>query len=204
MSSSSSTPSSPSRRRFLRWGAGLTTLSVVGWVRTPRAFHLTDGSLKNLRSRSATVLASVFPVMLPPSAPSSPKDLERYVRAVDDYLTGLDPFDILQVNALLLAIDQTPLLFRFQWRRFSRANPGQQAASLRGWQTSMIGLRRLAYRTLKTMCFLAYYQDDRAFKDIGYPGPLFRQFKGLPHSQKRYDGLLAPKGKQPTSPVKKP
>ncbi len=201
--SPASTPRSIGRRRFLRGSLFLGGSAIVGWsrLRQPQSHLFRD--LQNLKPWSAVILVSVLRTLLPPSAPQTPEALLKYIRAIDRYLTGMEPWDILQVNALLLGVDQAPLLFQWQWSRFSRSTKQQCSRALKDWQTSSLGLRRLAYRTLKTMAFLAYYQTDEAFQTIGYSGPLFRNFQGLPHSRARYDSLLAPASTTPKSKTPK-
>ena len=135
----------------------------------------------------------------PPAANRSPQKLLEHVRFVDGYLTGLDAGDVWQLRWLLSLFDHaTPLELKL--RRFTRLTDADRADVLLGWQRSAIGLRRLGYRSLKSLAFLAYYRDDEAFATIGYPGPLMRGFAGPVESQERYDALLAPADARPGAP----
>ena len=157
--------------------------------------------LQNLSSTQGAILMSLVEAMLPPEADRRPEKLADHVHFIDGYLTGMDPSDVEQLRALILLMEHLTLPLAAHPLRFTRMGEGARIRYLRGWQTSRVGLRRLGFRSLKTLIFLVYYRDPEAWEGIGYPGPIAPHFAGLPQSQQLYDSLLAPLGATPSFPL---
>lgn len=90
---------------------------------------------------------------------------------VDAYVARLDPGIRGDVRGLLELLEHSPLWLGLA-SPFSALPPQQQDRVLRDWQDSGLALRRQGLQALKSMCFLAYYQDPRSFAAIGYSGPM--------------------------------
>lgn len=185
------------RRRFLKWGIGGGVVTALGFYRA--GCYDTDWyeGLNVLSARAAVVLAAAVETMVPPWAPRDAASIMQHVRAIDSYLVGLPTNDQQQVQLLLHALEHATLISWPHFQRFTRLSPARRASYLYGWQTSRFQTFRLGLQSLKTMVFLAYYQDDDAFRPIGYSGPIARNFEGPPASKARYDALLAPRGAFP-------
>ena len=90
---------------------------------------------------------------------------------IDRYLLGLEVALRADVRALIELLEHYPLLTG-RFARFSRLTPTEQDAVLRSWQASRFALLRQGLQALKSMVFLAHYQDASSFGAIGYSGPL--------------------------------
>lgn len=90
---------------------------------------------------------------------------------IDRYLLGLEVALRADVRALIELLEHYPLLTG-RFACFSRLTPTEQDAVLRSWQASRFGLLRQGLQALKSMVFLAHYQDASSFAAIGYSGPL--------------------------------
>lgn len=98
----------------------------------------------------------------------------------DGYLAWLDPALQRDVKGLLQILEHGNLTSRAAAGRFTALGPGEQDRVLDDWQRSRLALRRQGFQALKAMCCLAYYQDERSFKAIGYSGPLVPARWGAP------------------------
>lgn len=98
----------------------------------------------------------------------------------DGYLAGLDPALQRDVKGLLQILEHGNLTSRAAAGRFTALGPSEQDRVLDDWQRSRLALRRQGFQALKAMCCLAYYQDERSFKAIGYSGPLVPARWGAP------------------------
>lgn len=90
---------------------------------------------------------------------------------IDRYLSGLEVGLRADVRALLELLEHYPLLTG-RFARFSRLRADEQDALLRSWEASRFALLRQGLQALKSMVFLAHYQDPSSFRAIGYGGPL--------------------------------
>lgn len=90
---------------------------------------------------------------------------------IDRYLSGLEVGLRADVRALLELLEHYPLLTG-RFARFSRLRADEQDALLRSWEASRFALLRQGLQALKSMVFLAHYQDPGSFRAIGYSGPL--------------------------------
>jgi len=73
---------------------------------------------------------------------------------------------------LLRAVEWGPYVFDWRFARFTELDDAGQDASLRGWMTSRLGLRRLGFQALKNLSLLGWYAEEASWPLIGYQGPL--------------------------------
>jgi hypothetical protein len=73
---------------------------------------------------------------------------------------------------LLRAVEWGPYLFELRFGRFTTLDDLAKDASLLGWMTSSIGLRRLGFQALKNLSMLGWYSQEASWPAIGYAGPL--------------------------------
>lgn len=72
---------------------------------------------------------------------------------------------------LLWGMEHGARLLSFTGRPFTRLAGADRTAFLTGFAESRFEIRRLAFRALKNLVMLAYYQADAAWPGIGYEGP---------------------------------
>lgn len=185
------------RRRFLLLGAA-GALGAAGWWRFghyPGAARF--GGLAHLGRRAGFILAAAVEAVLPPDADRSRAALERHVRAIDEFFTGLEPSVSRQFRFFLYALEHATLPFGGQARRFSSLTLEARREVLEDWRTSDMDDRRHGARSLFALVFLSYYRDEAAFRTIGYSGPILPG--GSPEANARHERLRAPPEKEPSS-----
>jgi hypothetical protein len=186
------------RRGFIALGIGGAAVGVCA----PLRFGCYDeipglADLSHFSETQGHILLWLVETILPDEADRSAAALVDHVHFIDDYLTGLDPRDVDQLGIVLYLVEQLTLPFGAHLSRFSRLERAERTIYLQGWQTAEMGIRRLAYRSLKTLVFLSYYRSAEAFRTIGYTGPIVRGFPGPPEVAARYRGLRAGAGQSP-------
>lgn len=72
---------------------------------------------------------------------------------------------------LLWGMEHGARFLSFTGRPFTRLEGADRTAFLTGFAESRLEIRRLAFRALKNLVMLAYYQADAAWPGIGYEGP---------------------------------
>lgn len=72
---------------------------------------------------------------------------------------------------LLWGMEHGARLLSFTGRPFTRLAGADRTAFLTGFAESRFEIRRLAFRALKNLVMLAYYQADATWPGIGYEGP---------------------------------
>ena len=122
---------------------------------------LSRGNLEVLRALGDTML---------PSIANEPAGGEIVPEAADRFVATLDPVARRQL-AIALSLFDLSAVARYG-RPFSRLDPRARTQWLESWMRSRLALRRVVYRSLKGLCALVYYQDDRTWPLLGYDGPL--------------------------------
>jgi hypothetical protein len=165
------------RRRFLKTGvAGASTLALAGgglalWppaLRTPR------GELCTLTAAEYSVLAAVSDRVSPALGAGAPGGLALDVAgALDQELAYHDASTVDGVRTLLHALESGFLgaLFGERLRPFTRLRPADQDRILVSWRSSDLGVRRTAYKVLRSLTAGAYFASPATWRRIGYPGP---------------------------------
>ncbi len=184
------TSSGPTRRIFLLGGAGLALAGAVA-VRITGYPDLPDWKGKVLRPWQALVLMAAAEALLPPLL--GDPDFAGVAANVDAYLVGMPKGFLRQIDLLFWVIEQgtTPLGLRVS--RFTELQPQAREEYLSGL-AAWGGPLGEAYRGLRDLCMIGYYQQDAAWKGMGYEGPWIKD------SQKPddpYRRLLASPGSLP-------
>lgn len=72
---------------------------------------------------------------------------------------------------LLFGLEHGARVLSFTGRPFTRLERGDRVAFLASFAESRFEIRRLAFRAIKNLVMLAYYQADASWPGIGYDGP---------------------------------
>jgi hypothetical protein len=164
------------RRGFLAWaGSGAALASVA---RMPLAAGASAGAPASGRFFSETqreILTQVVERMVDTGEPDAPPvRATRAIDVIDGLVAGLDPELSAPLPTLLRAVEWGPLLFDRRLSRFTRLAPEAQDASLRGWMTSRLALRRQGFEALRNLAFMGYWSQEETWGLIGYAGRLLQ------------------------------
>ncbi len=91
--------------------------------------------------------------------------IDRSCAALPPDVTGLLP-------VALQLFEWWPFFGELRFRRFSQLEPSERDDSLRGWMTSRLGTRRLAFYALRNLALLGYWSQEQTWPLIDYRGPL--------------------------------
>ena len=178
-----------SRRRLV-----IGAVAVAGFSTLRLGFHPIIPGVKGhvLSNWEASVLAACVPVIIPdePGGPMPPGPTPDEVAAnVDRYLQGMPSFMRLEIHGLFALIEHGTGLGCGPMR-FTRSSPVVRARMLANLG-AMGTLPRQAYRGIRDLVLLGWYQDPRTWPAMGYEGPLI---KAPRHIDAKYQRLLAPAG----------
>jgi D-cysteine desulfhydrase len=127
------------------------------------------------------------------------RGLRQVAANVDRYLAAM-PSEMLRDIHLMFALIEhgtTPLGLRLS--RFTRLAPEEREAYLAGL-AARGGRLAQAYRGLRDLCMLGYYQEEATWEALGYGGPWISRAP-RPRSA-RYAALVAPSGALPRGTVR--
>jgi D-cysteine desulfhydrase len=144
-----------------------------------------DGT--TLAAWQAQTLAAVAEATLPEGRARA-----RVPERADDYLTSLPPHMRDELAVAMRFVEQAPLWLGFGTSRMGglpvdRRREYLDALSIQG------GAHGRAYRAVRDLCMLAYYQQEEVWGDLGYAGPLVAQ---TPRAD-AYSTLRAARGARP-------
>ncbi len=117
------------------------------------------------------ILAAIGPVMLEGSLP--PDAMQAFLDGFDIAVAGLTPsvqHDVEQLMTLL-RLPPTRLLLAGVIKPWHLASRDEIAAFLTRWRYSGMATLRSAYDALHQLSCAAWYGNDRAWPQTGYPGP---------------------------------
>lgn len=165
------------RRQFLKAGLiGGAVLAAGGaWV-VWRDIRDADASLPP-RDRIAEVLAAIAPVLLAGALPADPAQRSRALSVVTvgvkEIVAAFPPAVRTEVADLFRLLDiriARRLLtgVRTDWRD---ADPADVKAFLERWRWSRIAPLQTGYFALHDMVLGAWYANESAWAQLGYPGP---------------------------------
>ncbi len=183
------------RRRLLIGAAALT----AGGLLTYRfsGYRSLDWQGQVLSARQALILAAAAEALLPPIPGQS--DLISVAERVDRYALALTPAVRSELDQLFLLIEHGPTPLLFGLRRFTRMGPEDRERFL-SRLAGHGGLLAQAYRGLRDLCMLGYYQQPATWPAIGYEGPSVPEQPRI--RSRRYATLVAAPGQLPRSLVR--
>lgn len=121
------------------------------------------------------ILTAVALRMVDTGLPGAPRVRESGAVDVIDRLCGtLDAELTRPLPALLRLVEWGPYIFDRAFARFRELPPEAQDASLEGWMTSGLALRRQGFQALKGLSFYGWYSREESWRLVGYAGPLLR------------------------------
>ncbi len=165
-----------SRRTLFKVGLGGTALLAVGGLglslqasrlREPRS------PLRVLSPLEFSILAALADRLAPRVAPVPSAWEVQVAEKVDLHLSTLHPGDAADF-CKALALLESPLagaLLDGRLRPFTACSAEAQDATLHGWRTSSLGVRRQAFRAMSGLCHAAYFGSPETYAAVGYPGP---------------------------------
>ena len=121
-----------------------------------------------IRTSQHAVLEAAFDVILGAHSKKA-----QPVEAALVYFQRLPARQQWQVRGLLRAIEWGPVLST--GRRFTRLNGEAQLQWLNQRAASRSALQRQMVTALKQFAAMGYYQNERAWDQMGYPGPLLER-----------------------------
>jgi len=166
----------PTRRNILGLGLGGAALLAAGGLGLglwPGQVGPVPDGLKVLDARSWTILSSVAEALCDGGTGQPSAATLGVATALDGTLATLHPGDAADlVQALLLLENALPgALLDGRPRPFTRCDLATRVATLEGWRTSRIPMRRTAFKALRGLVLAAYWGSPRLYAVEGYPGP---------------------------------
>lgn len=185
------------RRAFIALGAGAAAV-ILGarFFGGYPALPSFQGAV--LSAREAHIIVAAAEALLPPEATAEQR--AEIPARVDRYLMGMPERTLREVHAMLLLIEHgsTPLGGRL--RRLTRLEPAEREAYLSGLEARG-GLLAQAYRGIRDLILLGYWQQPSTWPAIGYGGPqvpLDYDPRGpLRREFPTYDAMVAKRGALP-------
>ena len=168
------------RRGFLRLAGTTAAFGALAQLRVLPAGALgcaaAAPSGRFFDASETEILTQLMERITDTGLPGAPRVREtRAVATVDTVCLGLDPAVSGVLPLALRLFEWGPLLFDFRLARFSTLSPAEQDASLHGWMTSRLALRRMAFTGVRNLCFMGWYSQPEVWPLIGYQGPLLRR-----------------------------
>lgn len=163
----------PTRRAFLRWGAGGVGVILVGggvgvWRlrgSAPRVAGLrclSDHEYRTMKALAATIIPAGGP--FPPGA-----DDFDVARRFDEFLADESPENVSDVKGALLLVEYGPVIFDRRWRTFSNLDAAAQRRHWDDWELSPSLTRRKAALAFRKFVNLVFYDQMAVWPFIGYP-----------------------------------
>ena len=170
-----------SRRGFLALAGSAAALAALGRLQAsalPAAGGAASGAAF-FAAEEAEILTQVVQRMVDSGLPGAPRVRDTgAIASIDRLCLALDPELVRPLPLLLRAVEWGPCLFDWTFARFTSLGDAEQDASLRGWMTSRIRLRRLGFQALRNLSLLGWYSQDASWRAIGYAGPLLARAPG--------------------------
>jgi hypothetical protein len=171
-----------SRRGFLALAGSGAALAALARLPASLASQAASGvapAAAFFAPDEAEILTQVVERMVDSGLPDAPRVRDTgAVACIDHLCLTLDPELVGPLPTLLRAVEWGPYLFDWRFARFTSLADAEQDASLRGWMTSRIGLRRLGFSALRNLSLLGWYSQEASWRAIGYAGPLLARTGG--------------------------
>lgn len=168
-------PSEPAttRRGFLVLAGASASLAALAQLQALPATATGRRGQRFFAPAETEILTQVVERLVASDDPRAPAVRETdAIATLDRLCAGLDASLSGPLPWLLRAVEFGPLVFDWTPSRFTRLDPDRQDASLRGWMTSRLLLRRRGFQALRNLAFLGYYAQPASWAGIGYGGPL--------------------------------
>ena len=171
------------RRGFLRLAGSTAAFGALAQLSAPKAYALgcaaAAPSDRFFDAYETEILTQLMQRMTDTGLPDAPRVRDTHaVATVDAVCRGLDPAVSGVLPLALRLFEWGPLLFDWRLSRFTQLPAAEQDASLRGWMTSRLALRRAAFLGVRNLCFMGWYSQPEVWPLIGYQGPLLRRSPG--------------------------
>jgi len=151
-----------------------------------------------LSEREAHIVAAAAEALLPAEATAAERG--EIAPRLDRYLNGMSARTLREVSAMLLLVEHGTSALGGRLRRFTSLDPAARSVYLAGLEARG-GLISQAYRGLRDLVMLAYYQQPSTWAALGYEGPrvpLDHDPRGkLRADWPAYDAMVAPRGAVP-------
>lgn len=172
--SEASAATATTRRGFLRLAGTTAAFTALSQLRAlpPAAAAATSGG-RFFDDAETEILTQLMERIVDTGLSQAPRVRDtRAVAAVDALCAGLDPALSGPLPLALRLFEYGPFVFDLAFARFTQLPPERQDASLRGWMTSRLAIRRVAFAGVRNLAFLGYYSQRETWPLIGYAGPL--------------------------------
>ena len=179
----------PTRRAMLGGGVALLALGAIGVRRLGFYEGAAQWRGSSLSHPEAAILEAAAQVLLHPNP--NPEALAALPQAIDTYVSTLPKRNRLEISALLLLIEHGAFGLRARMPRFTRMSPAGRGAYL-AFLSRQRGLLGIAWRGLRDMVMLGYYQHPSTWPGLGYDGPLLNRISPIEYHD--YAALAAPPG----------
>ena len=162
------------RRGFLGLAGAGAAFAGLGALRALPAGAATGASDARFFSPGDTeILTRVVERLVDTGEPAAPPvRATGAIATIDRLCAGLAPELTAPLPWLLRLVEWGPWIFEATPSRFSLLPPEAQDASLRGWSTSRLELRRAGFQALRNLACLGYWSQPETWPLIGYRGPL--------------------------------
>ncbi|MGB5222935.1 MAG: hypothetical protein WBN60_18040 [Polyangiales bacterium] len=171
-----------SRRRFLKASlvAGGAILGVGGGgLLALRGRAPSVDGLRVLDDHEYQTLESLVQVMLPATdeipIDAASMDLPR---AFDAFLAGEPEHNVKDLRKALVLVEFGPLLFDKKITTFSRLPVDERTEHWNSWGTSDRLLQRQVSIAMRKFFNLVYFDHEKVWPYIGYPGPSLKRQRG--------------------------
>ena len=170
------------RRSFLALAGSGAALSALARLAPGAALACGPGTAPPAGARERffapdeeEILTAVVERMVDTGLPDAPRVRDSgAIDAIDRLCRGLEPELTRPLPALLRLVEWGPYVFDFAFARFRALAPEAQDASLHGWMTSGLALRRQGFQALKGLACFGWYSQEPSWRLVGYAGPLLR------------------------------
>jgi len=172
-----------SRRRFLKASlvAGGAILGVGGGgLLALRGRAPSVDGLRVLDDHEYQTLQSLVQIMLP-TTDEIPIDVASMdlPRAFDAFLTGEPEHNVKDLRKALVLVEFGPLVFDKKITTFSRLPVDERTVHWNSWGTSDRLLQRQVSIAMRKFFNLVYFDHEKVWPYIGYPGPSLKRQRGV-------------------------
>jgi hypothetical protein len=161
------------RRGFLGLAGAGAAFAGLGALRALPAGAATGAGAGFFSAGDAEILTRVVERLVDTGEPGAPPvRATGAIATIDRLCAGLAPELTAPLPWLLRLVEWGPWIFEATPSRFTLLPPDAQDASLRGWSSSRLELRRAGFQALRNLACLGYWSQPETWPLIGYRGPL--------------------------------